>query len=271
MGAIENFKPNTGESDEAFTKRKLAQETVIEALPDNLIDELETHLEYEKALSIKLDKPFDQIIKLKGELFEHLVESQYNKLLEIKGIDRESSVEISQLEHLLKKPDLVLFQRLGHFRRPDIIDIEEDSKEGSYRLRGMVEVKSGLLTYKSFQQLTEFDIDFKRFQKALSDLKENTDLLDDLDYDEIAGQIENIEKADDFEQTLYITSEKTRETLINRNLFRKGAIENNHSPKAALRRFNEFLDNITIKNSMFSSKDLEVLNEIVKERVTFPE
>ena len=252
---IEKGKPMEGETDVEFEARRETQKVVLDLLPKDIVDNLKSHLAYEKSIS---RGPLDENAVLSGEVFEQLTSIQHEIELRMKGTKLVSSKPIQQLKSVLKRPGKKLFSKIGIFRKPDIIDIQEDStRDGSYIVSDLFEVKARTLGPSDIGQLKGFADGFDKFCEAVKQLSP----FEAIEFTELQTAIKrgNIRLSENLSQTIYVPANLDKDNLINKRVFDKD--------KAKEEQLEKLLTKFDVKKSVFSQDDLSWITRVFKDEL----
>lgn len=257
---VDKFEPMREEKPDDFRARKAAAKEIIDILPEDLLNQVKEHAEYEEELSYELNKPFNRDAVLAGEVFEQLVDVQHNISREMKGEKPLKSQPIEQLKKLIKEPPVLMFEQLGRFRRPDIVDFVWDKAKNRYKLEGEIEAKTGEtpIDYRAYKQLQNPKKDLVEFIAATSKLSPLKSAFRSLGFSEIFDVLGSIDVSDNFSKTLYILANRDESKLVNEGDFRE---------KADAERAKAIVKKINIKRSVFSAADLRKMVDVFVQRL----
>lgn len=256
VDVIDNFKPELGEDPFTFEARKSNQKKIIEALPDDLLDRLASHIKYEALIAKKENKDLNVPSKLKGEFFENIVVAEMGLFSEEK---EELTPTIKELTILLKRPPIIAMQAIGHFRKPDLLKFKEENS-GGLSISKMVEIKTHALTENDVDQIRQFKSGFRKFEDAVA----KQGALRGMGFPNIFPVLSahKITFAPDFHTELVVPRDVTRDTLINEGTFRR-------DPQK-IDKAKESLANVQLTNSLFSRDELALMFNVVYSRVEKP-
>lgn len=252
---------STAKRSENYTPNLDAQRTVLNNLPENLVELLHGHLhvaQKEQNYFDTLHKRPLEIVDDKtvvcGELFELLVESQYLK--------QEAAVVDELLAFFHDPARFELNKLLGHVRNPDLAYVHYDSNAERFVIDAAGEAKLGLLNKRAFSQLKEFEEKFKRVAQILN--------LDELDLEahglealsEFQGSI-SISKA--FKRILFVPANRDAADID--SLIRSDPQEFTDDE---YEEFYSMLDNtnfVDIQKSVFSTQEVSKMAEVLVQKI----